>query len=329
VRKDGAPVATDADIVRAVEVLRSGGLVAFPTETVYGLGADAANVDAIARLYEVKGRPGSHPVIVHIGAREHLDEWGASVPTTAHRLAEALWPGPLTIVVRRAARVPDTVTGGGDTVGVRVPDQLVALAMLRAFGGGVAAPSANRFGRVSPTTADDVRDDLGGDVDVVLDDGPCTVGVESTIVDCSGTEPVILRPGGVPRERIEAVAGQAVPVRRDGLVSAPGSFKSHYAPEATVLLVERHELGDRAASVIAAGQRVAVLAAGALPPLPEGVVTLDAPRDVDEYARVLYARLREADRVAVDVLLAVPPPDAGVGAAVRDRLRRAAGRGSA
>jgi L-threonylcarbamoyladenylate synthase len=322
-------VATDADIARAVEALRTGGLVAFPTETVYGLGADAANVHALARLYEVKGRPQSHPVIVHVGARELLDEWGASVPDTAHRLAEALWPGPLTIVVRRAARVPDAVTGGGDTVGVRVPDQPVALAMLRAFGGGVAAPSANRFGRVSPTTADDVHGDLGDDVDVVLDDGPCTVGVESTIVDCTGAEPVILRPGGVPRERIEAVTGRSTPVRRDGLVRAPGSFKSHYAPEATVLLVERDELDDRAASLIEAGQRVAVLAAGPLPRLPRYAIVLDAPRDVDEYARVLYARLRDADRVAVDVLLAVPPPDAGVGAAVRDRLRRAAGRGSA
>jgi L-threonylcarbamoyladenylate synthase len=329
VRKDGGPVATDADIDRAVEALRSGGLVAFPTETVYGLGADAANADAIARLYEVKGRPRSHPVIVHIGARELLDQWGKNVAAAAHRLTEALWPGPLTIVVRRAARVPDAVTGGGETVGLRVPDQPVALAMLRAFGGGVAAPSANRFGRVSPTTAADVRGDLGDDVDVVLDDGPCTVGVESTIVDCSGSEPVILRPGGVPRERIEAITGQSTPVRRDGLVSAPGSFKSHYAPEATVLLVEREDLGDRAASFMAADQRVAVLAAGPLPSLPEGAVVLDAPRDVEEYARVLYARLREADRVAVDVLLAVPPPDAGVGAAVRDRLRRAAGRGSA
>ncbi|MDQ6853982.1 MAG: L-threonylcarbamoyladenylate synthase [Actinomycetota bacterium] len=322
-------MATDADIARAVEALRRGGLVAFPTETVYGLGVDATNVDAIARLYEVKGRPRSHPVIVHIGARELLADWGADISASAHRLAEALWPGPLTIVVRRAARVPDAVTGGGDTVGVRVPDQPVALAMLRAFGRGVAAPSANRFGRVSPTTADDVRADLGGDVDVVIDDGPCTVGVESTIVDCTGAEPVILRPGGVPRERIEAIAGRSTPVRRDGLVRAPGSFKSHYAPEATVLLVGRDELGERAASFIAAGQRVAVLTAGPPPRLPDGVIVLDAPRDVDEYARVLYARLREADRLAVDVLLAVPPPDAGVGAAVRDRLRRAAGRGSA
>jgi L-threonylcarbamoyladenylate synthase len=328
VRDNDGPVVTKADITRAVEALRGGGLVAFPTETVYGLGADAANVDALARLYAVKGRPPGHPVIVHVAGSELLDEWAADVPATARRLADALWPGPVTIVVRRAARVPDAVTGGGDTVGVRVPDQPVALALLRAFGGGIAAPSANRFGRVSPTTAEDVRADLGADVDVVLDDGPCAVGIESTIVECTGPEPVILRPGGISRERIGELVGTPVATRRDGLVHAPGTLKSHYAPEATVLLVEQDEVGARAASMVAAGQRVAVLAAGGPPPVPESVFVLDAPRDVDDYARVLYARLREADRLGVDVLLAVAPPDAGVGAAVRDRLRRAAGRGS-
>jgi L-threonylcarbamoyladenylate synthase len=320
-------VATDADIARAVEALRNGGLVAFPTETVYGLGADAANIDALARLYAVKGRPLEHPVIVHVGAPDLLDQWAADVPGGARRLADALWPGPLTIVVQRASRVPDAVTGGGDTVGVRVPDQRVALALLTAFGGGIAAPSANRFGRVSPTSADDVRADLGDDVDVVLDDGPCSVGVESTIIDYSGPEPLILRPGGVSRERIAELVGKPVPVRRDGLVRAPGTLKSHYAPEATVLLVDRDELPARVASLVAAGQRVAVLAAGRLPPLPDHVIALGAPRDVDEYARVLYTRLREADRLGVDVVLAVPPPDTGVGAAVADRLRRAAGGG--
>lgn len=319
-------MATNADIARAVEVLRRGGLVAFPTETVYGLGADATNVDALARLYAVKGRPREHPVIVHVGAPEQLAEWAAAVPAPAQRLADALWPGPLTIVVRRAGGVPDAVTGGAETVGVRVPDQPVALAVLRAFGGGVAAPSANRFGRVSPTTAEDVRVDLGDDVDVVLDDGSCSVGVESTIVDCSGADPVILRPGGVSGERIAELVGAPVPVRRDGLVRAPGTLKSHYAPEATVLLVDRDELASRAASVLEAGQRVAVLATDPLPSLPDDVLVLDAPRDVEEYARVLYARLRDADRLAVDVVLAVAPPKAGVGAVVGDRLRRAAGR---
>ena len=319
-------MATDADIARAADALRRGGLVAFPTETVYGLGADADNPAALARLYAVKGRPGEHPVIVHVGEPARLAEWAAHVPEAARRLGEAFWPGPLTVVVRRAARVLDAVTGGGDTVGVRVPDQPVALALLRAFGDGIAAPSANRFGHVSPTTAGDVRADLGDDVDVVLDDGPCAVGVESTIVDCTADEPAILRPGGVTRERVEQVLGREVGARRDGLVRAPGTLKSHYAPEATVLVVGRDDLADRAATLLAAGQTVAVLAAGSAVRLPDDVIVLDAPADDREYARVLYARLREVDRRGVDVLLAVPPSDAGLGAAVGDRLRRAAGR---
>jgi L-threonylcarbamoyladenylate synthase len=319
-------MATDAEIARAAETIRRGGLVAFPTETVYGLGADAGNPAALALLYAVKGRPGDHPVIVHVGAPSQLADWAADVPEAARRLGDALWPGPLTVVVRRAPRVPDAVTGGGDTVGVRVPDQPVALALLRAFGGAIAAPSANRFGRVSPTTAEDVRADLGDDVDLVLDDGPCTVGVESTIVDCTGDELAILRPGGIARECIEEVSGRRVGTRSDGLVRAPGTLKSHYAPEATVLVVGSDDLAARARALIAAGQRVAVLATGAPVDLPPDVIVLDAPRDVDEYARVLYARLREVDRRGVDVLLAVPPPDAGVGVAVADRLRRAAGR---
>jgi L-threonylcarbamoyladenylate synthase len=320
-------VVTDVDITRAVEALRRGRLVAFPTETVYGLGADAASTDALSRLYAVKGRPPDHPVIVHVSAPDALDEWAARVPAAARRLADEIWPGPLTIVVRRSDRVPDAVTGGGETVGVRVPDQQVALALLRAFGGGIAAPSANRFGRVSPTTAEHVRADLGADVDVVLDDGPCAVGVESTIVDCSGAQPVILRPGGVSRERIAELVGP-LRVRSDGLVRAPGTLKSHYAPEANVLLVSRDALVGRARSMVEAGQRVAVLASGRPPSLPDGVIVLNAPGDAGEYARVLYARLREADHAGVDVVLAVPPPDTGVGAAVADRLRRAAGKGS-
>lgn len=319
-------MAIDADISRAAVTLRRGGLVAFPTETVYGLGADADNAAALARLYAVKGRPGAHPVIVHIGEPAQLADWAADVPVAARRLGNALWPGPLTVVVRRAPRVLDAVTGGGDTVGVRVPDQPLALALLREFGGGIAAPSANRFGHVSPTTAGDVRADLGEDVDVVLDGGPCTVGVESTIVDCTGDDLVILRPGGITRERVEEVSGRRVIAQPDGLVRAPGTLKSHYAPEATVLVVEREDLAGRVAALLAAGQRVAVLAPAPVPSLPADAIVLDAPAGADEYAHVLYARLREVDRRRVDVLLAVPPPDVGVGAAVGDRLRRAAGR---
>ena len=205
---------SDADIARAAGVLRDGGLVAFPTETVYGLGADASSADAVHRLFAVKGRPADHPVIVHLGDAAQLDDWAIDVDDAARTLTSACWPGPLTVVVRRAPHVPDAVTGGLDTVGLRVPDQPIALALLRAFGGGVAAPSANRFGHVSPTTAADVFADLGDDVDVILDGGPCRVGVESTIVDCSRPEPAILRLGGTPRERVEELLGRAGPTPR-------------------------------------------------------------------------------------------------------------------
>src|SRR3954453_20790991 len=247
---------------RAGEILRRGGLVAFPTETVYGLGADAANADAVHRLFAVKGRPADHPVIVHLADVAQLETWSASVPAAARTLADAFWPGPLTVIVPRGAHVADAVTGGRDTVGLRVPAPPLAPALPAKFGGGVAAPSANRFGRVSPTTADDVRADLGDDVDVVLDDGPCPVGVESTIVECTGDELVILRPGGVTRELVEKVSGQKVGVRRNELTRAPGTLKSHYAPEATVLVVDRDDLAPRATALLAADQRVAVLAPG-------------------------------------------------------------------
>jgi L-threonylcarbamoyladenylate synthase len=318
---------TADDVARAVDVLRRGGLVAFPTETVYGLGADATNPGALRRLYAVKGRPASHPVIVHVGDGGQLGDWAASVSPAARRLAGACWPGPLTLVVSRAARVPDEVTGGAPTVGVRVPDQPLALELLRAFGDGVAAPSANRFGRVSPTTAAAVRADLGDDVDLVLDGGPCRVGVESTIVDCTGDAPVVLRPGGVTAERLRDVLGFDVPVASPGerVTPAPGTLPSHYAPRATVELVTRDELAARVDAHLADGVPVGVLCLLPLPTVDERAIVLDAPRDVDDYARVLYQRLRDADARGVDVLLAVPPPATGVGEAVADRLRRAAG----
>jgi L-threonylcarbamoyladenylate synthase len=214
-------------------------------------------------------------------------------------------------------------------VGVRVPDQPLALELLRAFGGGLAAPSANRFGRVSPTTAADVRADLGEDVDLVLDGGTCTVGLESTIVDCSGDEPAVLRLGGVSVERIEAILGTVVAQRTDGAVAAPGTLAAHYAPAAEVVVADAGAAAARVASLLASGRRVGVLAAVPIPrELPAGAVVLQPPADVDHYAHVLYARLREADDRALDVVVVVPPPPAGVGAAIRDRLARAA-RGSA
>ncbi len=329
------------DIDRAVRALRRGLLVAFPTETVYGLGADARNPDALARLYSAKGRPPTHPVIVHLARPSQLSAWAAGVSAAAHAVTEAFWPGPLTVVVRRDPRVLDAVTGGEATVGLRVPDQPLALELLDAFGEGLAAPSANRFGRVSPTTAADVVAELGDVVEVVLDGGPCRVGVESTIVDCSRDGVAILRPGAISREAIEAATGVAVRTAAGDPVRAPGTLKSHYAPRATVLLVTADEIEARARDLVDAGTSVAVLALveafGAA--IPEqfrsrgakakdvpSVTILDPPRDVDEYARMLYARLREVDRRGIDVLLAVPPPETGIGTAVADRLRRASGR---
>jgi len=235
------------DIAHAADVLRSGGLVAFPTETVYGLGADATNPRALRRLFAVKERPLDHPVIVHVARADQLDDLGREVPEIAHALAEACWPGPLTLVVRRrVGRVAAEATGGRDTVGIRVPDHPVARALLDAFGGGIAAPSANRFGRVSPTTARHVRDDLGADVDLVLDGGSCAVGVESTIFDVTNAEPVLLRVGGISEERLAALVGARLAHRTAGEVAAPGTLASHYAPVARVELVRTAELAARA-----------------------------------------------------------------------------------
>lgn len=323
-----ASAVTPAEIGRAAEVLRAGGLVAFPTETVYGLGADAAQPAAVRRVFTVKGRPADHPVIVHLAGVDGLVDWAAEVPPAARRLAEACWPGPLTVIVRRAPHVADEVTGGLETVGVRVPDQPVALALLREFGGGIAAPSANRFGRVSPTTAAHVRADLGDDVDLVLDGGECRVGVESTIVDCSGDDPAILRLGGLARERIEELLGHPVAVRRAGDVRAPGTLASHYAPRARVLLVDGSSVVAAARDSRQRGLAVGVIGEKLPAELPADVTVLAEPADDADYARHLYRHLRAADAAGLDVVLAVAPDEVGIGAAVADRLRRAAGKGT-
>lgn len=328
-------MSANPEIARAVECLRAGGLVAFPTETVYGLGADATNPDAMAKLYQVKGRPAWHPVIVHLADAGLLHGFGRSLPEYADRLADAFWPGPLTLIVkRRLGAVCDAVAGGMDTVGLRVPNQLVAHALLDAFGGGIAAPSANRFGRVSPTIADDVRADLGDDVEEVLDGGPCAVGVESTIVDCTGEQARVLRLGGVTVAQLAAVLGYLPEVvARDTSadddnegVRAPGTIASHYAPHARVELHEAIAVAARANALIAERTSVGVLALADadLGALPTGAVVLEAPTTIEEYARVLYQRLRDADRNELGVLLVVPPPNDGIGSAVNDRLRRAA-----
>ncbi len=316
------------EITRAAQVLRAGGLVAFPTETVYGLGADATSSDAMRRLYAVKGRPADHPVIVHVARAELLDDLAVDVGDAARALARAWWPGPLTLVVRRRPGVVvDEATGGRDTVAVRVPAHPVARALLDAFGGGVAAPSANRFGKVSPTTAEHVHDDLGADVDLVLDGGRCEVGVESTIVDVIGESPILLRLGGVTQRDVERVTARRVAVRTRGEIAAPGTLVSHYAPNARVEVVDERLLDSRVAVLVGECRRVAVLAPAGLSTSDPRVIALEPPRDPMEYARVLYARLRTADVLGAEVILAVPPSADGIGAAVIDRLSRAAKRG--
>lgn len=312
-----------ATVRRAATLLREGEIVALPTETVYGLGADATNAAAVRRVFAVKGRPAEHPLIVHILDAASLDDWAVDVPDEAHALADACWPGPLTIVLRRAPGVLDEVTGGLDTVAVRVPSHPVMRAVLAELGRAIAAPSANRFGRVSPTSALAVLEDLGDDVAMVLDGGPSRVGVESTIVDCSQGPPTVLRPGGVTLERIAEILDR--PIAVGGTTRAPGTLAQHYAPTARVVIVDAREAPAVAAEHLAAGRRVAILAP---PPVPLGlsssVAVLEPPETDEEYARVLYERLRTADHHRIDVVLAVPPIGTGIGRAVRDRLERAA-----
>ena len=310
-------------VARAAGLLRRGGLVAFPTETVYGLGADATNERGVARLFAVKGRPPTHPLIVHLGDRAWLDDWTRDVPSEARRLAEAFWPGPLTLILPRAARVPLAVTGGQDTVGVRVPRHPVALALLAALGRPVAAPSANRFGRVSPTTAAHVKADLGADVDLVLDGGPCLVGIESTIVDLSRGRPVLLRPGHVAAAQIEAVLGVAFGANVHGTPRAPGTLEAHYAPRTPLRLLEPEALSRRPA----APGRIALLAFVVPSWLSREDVLRRASPDAESYAHDLYAALRELDESGASLIVVQAPPAGPEWSAVRDRLQRAA-RGS-
>ncbi len=311
----------------AALALHDGRLAALPTETVYGLGARADLPHAIARVYAAKGRPADHPLIVHVLDATSLDEWGVHIRNYARSLAAEYWPGPLTLVVARAPRAGDFITGGQDTVALRVPAHPVMREVLRALAEltddpaiGVAAPSANRFGRVSPTTSAHVVDELATMLapdDVVLEGGSSAVGVESTIVDCTGPAPVILRPGQVSREDVERVTG--LQVGETSHVRAPGTLDSHYSPRANVRIVDAESLRDARDHDATTG-----LLALASVPTPKGLVRLSEPVTADDFARVLYAALREADALGLSTVLAVEPPSVGVGAAVADRLRRAA-----
>ena len=326
--KDRRTVPPTRDIELAAQTLRQGGLVAFPTETVYGLGADAENVTAIARLFAVKGRPATHPLIVHLPSAEALPQWAARLSASARVLAEECWPGPLTLLVEKSARVPDATTGGLASVGLRVPAHPVALELLKRFAGGIAAPSANRFGRVSPTRVEHVLADLGDDVDLLLDGGECSVGVESTILDVTSDVPVLLRPGGVTVERIESLLGRAVSRSPASDVRAPGMLASHYAPQARVEVLEEGALVARARELTLGGERVALLISPqddreALASL-QRVILLDLGATSEAAAQRLYGALRAADAQGATVVLASPPAASGLGEALADRLSKAA-----
>ena len=304
-------------IASAAQRLIAGDLVAFPTETVYGLGADATNSAAVARIYSVKGRPNDHPLIVHIASMERMGDWASDVPEYAVALARSFWPGPMTLVLKRSELAADFVTGGQDTVGVRVPDHVVALALLEAFekvgGKGVAAPSANRFGHVSPTTAAAVIEELGEYVledDLVLDGGACAVGVESTIIDCTGGTPKVLRPGAVSVAMIEESTGLKT-TQSDLSIRVSGSLENHYAPSAKVLLSDSPTSGQG-------------FIAHSTIQTPPGVIRLAAPDDDEEFAKILYSALREADAQGLKEVVVAQPMGIGIAVAIRDRLARAA-----
>jgi L-threonylcarbamoyladenylate synthase len=298
--------------------LLAGGLVAFPTETVYGLGADACNADAVARIYSVKGRPADHPLIVHVASMDGLGDWADDVPGYAISLARDFWPGPMTLVVKRSGLARDFITGGQDTVGVRVPDHPVALGLLEAFtragGKGIAAPSANRFGNVSPTTAQAVGDELAdylAEGDQILDGGACDVGVESTIIDCTEDVPKILRPGAITVQMVSESTGlEAIGVVEESAIRVSGSLEAHYAPAAIVVLDQSPAAGQ---GFIAMADVVA----------DEGVVRLASPKNNEEFARVLYSALRAADEQGLETVVVTQPQGDGIAVAIRDRLERA------
>ncbi|CAB5041724.1 unannotated protein [freshwater metagenome] len=297
---------------QAARALQGGALVAIPTETVYGLAADARNEAAVVSIYVVKGRPSSHPVIVHIADVDQLDEWAINIPTWARALAETFWPGPLTLILPRAAHVGDWITGGQESVGVRCPDHALTLALLRESGLGVAAPSANRFGSLSPTSAAAVLEELGEYLDpaedLILDGGECEIGVESTIVSCLGSAPSILRLGAITAEQVAIVSGLDV-VAVDPSVRAPGTLAQHYSPRAHVCM----EVNEKCEAIIALADV----------DTPLGMVRLASPDTAAQYAHELYAAMREADHRGYTCIAVIPPSGEGISAAVRDRITRA------
>jgi L-threonylcarbamoyladenylate synthase len=318
--------ASQVDIDAAVQALRDGDLVAFPTETVYGLGANAQNPAAVRKIFEAKGRPLSHPVIVHLDSPKFLHRWVNEVPMAAARLAERFWPGPMTLVLPRAAHVHDIVTGGQNTVAIRVPSHPMAQQLLTAFGGGIAAPSANRYGRLSPTRAEHVRDELGDAVRVVLDGGESQVGLESTIVACEGERVRLLRPGAVTASQLREVVPDLILGGDTGTVRVPGSLPSHYAPATPLAIVPSGEIDAQAAAASSGGTRIAVLAQRLPLKSHEYVTWVNAGRRPEQYAHDLYANLRALDTAGCQQILVQDVPEGERWDAIRDRLLRAATR---
>jgi L-threonylcarbamoyladenylate synthase len=316
--------ATQLELDTAVQALRDGELVVFPTETVYGLGAHAAHPAALRRVFELKGRPSTHPLIVHLDSQRYLPRWAREIPASAQKLAERFWPGPLTLVLARAANVHPLVTGGQDTVAVRVPAHPMAQQLLTALGGGIAAPSANRFGRISPTRADHVRDEFGSAVRIILDGGECKLGLESTIVACLDERVRLLRPGSISVAQLRRVVGEVVTEPAPGAPRVPGSEAAHYAPTTALSMVPADQIEELAALLSQGGQRIAVLAQR--PPLGtyQFVTWINAGSRLEAYAHDLYAHLRTLDKAGcVRILVQAVPPEERWDA-VRDRLRRAA-----
>jgi L-threonylcarbamoyladenylate synthase len=311
---------TESAIMAAAKSLINGNLVSFATETVYGLGADATNKDAVSKIYEVKGRPTIHPLIVHISSLELLGNWARDIPEYATTLAKSFWPGPMTLILPRTKLAKNFITAGQDNVGIRVPSHTIALALLREFesqgGLGIAAPSANRFGKVSPTSAQAVSDELSNYLsteDLILDGGPCAVGVESTIIDCTRRMPVILRPGEVSSEMIEELLSIKLPISntQSNQIKAPGLLTYHYSPDAKLFLTGTPAPGDGLIAPIGINT-------------PDGVIRLASPKNNADYARTLYSSLRQGDALGIKNIFAVPAEDFGVGVAINDRLKKAA-----
>jgi L-threonylcarbamoyladenylate synthase len=307
----------------AARLLHQGKLVAMPTETVYGLGADASNPDAVAKIFAAKGRPADHPLIVHLAYASQIKDWAENIPDSAWQLASEFWPGPLTMILQKKATVPSAVTGGQATVALRVPDNPVALWLLRVFGGGIAAPSANRFGRISPTLAQHVAEELGDAVDCILDGGACTVGVESTIIDLTDSQPTILRPGRITRTQLEAALKAEVALKSQHKIRAPGMLASHYAPCTPAYLCAPQTLLELLDKQSAESKRIGVLVFSAeLAGLP-CQHSRQLPQQAEAYEAALYAALRELDALQLDSILVEQPPEEESWSAVNDRLSKA------